>query len=172
MFPDASYWIRHLNLTKHIEGGWFNEVYKSELKLSLSQLTANFTDNATRHACTHIYFLLEKNQFSALHRIQSDELWHFYAGDSLIIYEIEASGKLVKHILGSNPRKGQQLFTWVKAGSWFGAALTEKSEYALTGCTVSPGFDYADFEMAEREKLLREFPQHSKLIISLTRNYL
>jgi len=169
MSHNASYWIRHLKLSKHIEGGWFSEVYKSELKLSPSQLPENFPPGATRHACTHIYFLLEKDQFSALHRIKSDELWHFYAGDSLIIYEIEISGKLVKHILGSDPQKNQQLFSYVKAGSWFGASLSEAGEYALVGCTVSPGFDYSDFEMADRKKILLEYPLHEELIRSLTR---
>ncbi|MBS1608162.1 MAG: cupin domain-containing protein, partial [Bacteroidetes bacterium] len=91
---------------------------------------------------------------SALHRIQSDELWHFYNGDPLIIYEIEKSGKLTRHLLGTDPNEGQQLFTYIKAGSWFGAVLNGNSEYALVGCTVSPGFDYADFEMAERNKIL------------------
>lgn len=169
MSRNASFWIQHLKLSKHIEGGRFSEVYKSALKLSTAQLPPNFPTNANRHACTHIYFLLERNQFSALHRIKSDELWHFYAGDSLVIYEIEKSGKLNKHVLGNDLEKGQQLFTYVKAGSWFGASLPKESEYSLVGCTVSPGFDYADFEMAERENMQNEFPQHSELIKALTR---
>jgi uncharacterized protein len=166
MSPDCQRWINHLKLTKHIEGGYFSEVYQSKLLLNISQLPENFT--APRHCCTHIYFLLEKNQFSALHRIKSDELWHFYAGDPLVVYEIDINGKLTKHLLGQNPEK-HQLFTNVKAGSWFGARLHENEEYALVGCTMSPGFDYADFELADKNILTRQFPQHTALIESLCR---
>ena len=168
MFHNAQFWIGQLKLTKHIEGGWFSEVYKSELLLQSSQLPANFPTGSERHCSTHIYFLLEKKQFSALHRIKSDELWHFYAGDPLVVYEIEPSGKLTEHLLGNDSQKNQRLFTVIKAGSWFGAALPPASEYALTGCTVSPGFDYADFELAEKENLLELYPQHAGLINSLT----
>lgn len=169
MSHNASFWIQQLKLSEHIEGGWFSEVYKSELEIPGSQLPANFRNKDNRHTCTHIYFLLEKNQVSALHRIQSDELWHFYNGDPLIIYEIEKSGKLTRHLLGTDPDKGQQLFTYIKAGSWFGAVLNGNSEYALVGCTVSPGFDYADFEMAERNKILTDYPQHAEIINLLTK---
>ncbi|MCW3120478.1 MAG: cupin protein [Chitinophagaceae bacterium] len=166
MSPDSQRWINHLKLTKHIEGGYFSEVYQSALLLDNSQLPGNFT--SSRPCCTNIYFLLEKNQFSALHRIKSDELWHFYAGDPLIIYEIDISGKLSEHLLGQNPEH-HQLFTSIKAGSWFGARLAEKGGYALVGCTVSPGFNYADFELADKETLIRQYPRHATLIASLTR---
>ena len=166
MSLDSKRWIDHLKLTKHIEGGYFSEVYQSELVLNTSQLPDHFT--ASRHCCTHIYFLLEKSQFSAFHRIKSDELWHFYAGDSLIVYEIDDSGKLIEHLLGQDP-ESHRLFTCVKAGSWFGARLTGSGSFALVGCTVSPGFDYADFEMGNRDYLLEKYPQHAVLISSLTR---
>ncbi len=169
MFRNASFWIRHLKLSQHIEGGYFSEVYKSQDILQSSQLPEKFTIASTRHCCTHIYFLLEKGQFSALHRIKSDELWHFYDGDPIIIYEIDLNGEMAKHVLGDDPSLGQQHFTAVKAGNWFGAALDDKSEFALVGCTVSPGFDYADFEMANREQLRTEFPQHRSLVDALTR---
>ena len=168
MSHDASFWINHLKLTKHIEGGWFREVYQSELLLQPSQLPGVFPPNSDRHCCTHIYFLLEKNQFSALHRIKSDELWHFYAGDPLIIYEIETSGNLVEHNLGHDTQDDQRFFTSVKAGSWFGAKLRQEGTYALVGCTVSPGFDYADFELAEKEAMLSQYPQYAELVNSLT----
>ena len=166
MSLDSQRWIDHLKLTKHIEGGYFSEVYQSELILNTSQLPDHFT--SSRHCCTHIYFLLEKSQFSAFHRIKSDELWHFYAGDALIVYEIDDTGKLIEHLLGQDP-ESQRLFTCVKAGSWFGARLEGGSTFALVGCTVSPGFDYADFEMGNRNFLLKKYPQHAVLISSLTR---
>jgi len=168
MSRSASFWIEHLRLSKHIEGGYFNEVYKSASLVPPSQLPEHFNAASPRHYFTHIYFLLEKGQFSALHRIKSDELWHFYDGDPIIIYEIEASGKLIKHLLGNDPLKKQTLFTVVKAGSWFGAALEERSEFALVGCTVSPGFDYDDFEMGGREEMLRLFPQYQEIVEKLT----
>lgn len=167
MSHDASYWIEHLQLTKHIEGGYFNEAYQSELFLTHPGLPSSFP--SARHCCTHIYFLLEKNQFSALHRIHSDELWHFYAGNPLIVYEINSDGTITEHLLGQDPSAGEQIFIYVKAGSWFGARLQINKGYALVGCTVSPGFDYADFELAEREKLISQFPMHKELIVSLTR---
>ena len=169
MSRKAAFWIGHLELSKHIEGGYFSEVYKSAAVVQPTRLPAHFTSTTPRHFCTHIYFLLEEGQFSALHRIKSDELWHFYDGDPIIIFEIEASGQLIKHVLGNDPAKNQSLFTVVKAGSWFGAALEDKSEFALVGCTVSPGFDYADFEMAVREEMIRLFPSQKETIERLTR---
>jgi predicted cupin superfamily sugar epimerase len=165
MSPDAQLWIDQLQLKRHIEGGYFSEVYHSALLLNPSQLPGNFT--GSRHCCTHIYFLLEKNQFSAFHRIKSDELWHFYAGDPLIVYEITGNGALKEHLLGQKPGQ-QQLFTSIPSGSWFGARLQGATGFALVGCTMSPGFDYEDFELADREALVRKYPDHAALIATLT----
>src|SRR5882724_7737274 len=97
----ADYWIKELHLQQHIEGGWYSEIYRSSLIFNKSNLPITF--DGDRNACTHIYFLLEKKGFSAFHRIQSDELWHFYAGDALIVYEINESGQLIEHLLGNDP---------------------------------------------------------------------
>jgi predicted cupin superfamily sugar epimerase len=121
-----------------------------------------------RNACTHIYFLLEKNQFSAFHRIRFDELWHFYAGDPLTVYEIDKAGILHKHVLGNDPSKGQSLFCCINAGSWFGSRTDKGGEYSLVGCTVAPGFDFEDFELAKRDQLTYEFPEHKEIISLLT----
>ena len=164
--PNAEYWIEKLQLTKHPEGGAFREVYRSSLKIEKQNLPDDF--NGDRNISTSIYFLLQKDEFSAFHRIASDELWHFYFGDALTIFEIDAStGKLSLHKLGSNFDDGEVFQTTIKAGNWF-ASKTNK-DYSLVGCTVAPGFDFADFELAERKKLIEEFPQHSQLITSLTR---
>jgi predicted cupin superfamily sugar epimerase len=165
MSPDAQLWVDQLQLKRHIEGGYFREVYQAALVLNPSQLPPNFT--GSRPCCTHIYFLLEKNQFSAFHRLKSDELWHFYAGDPLIIYEIAPNGILTEHLLGQHPAQ-QRLFTSIPAGSWFGARLQGTSGFALVGCTVAPGFDYEDFELADRESLVRKYPAHAALIATLT----
>jgi uncharacterized protein len=162
----ADFWIQHLHLTRHIEGGSFNEVYRSPLIFPPDSLPGKTGGN--RNACTHIYFLLEKNQFSAFHRIRFDELWHFYAGDPLTVYEIDKAGRLHEHVLGNDPTKEQSLFCTIAAGSWFGSKVNVDGEYSLVGCTVAPGFDFEDFELAKRSELVLQYPEHSKIITSLT----
>ena len=168
MEKNAAYWIDALQLNRHIEGGYFKENYRSSLSIAQENLPDIFGGN--RSASTAIYFLLEKNQFSALHRIASDELWHFYAGSCLTIYEIAKDGLLKAHRLGNNPEKEESLQVVIPAGNWFGARLENGGDYALTGCTVAPGFDFADFELAERSMLTAQYPQHADIIRALTRN--
>lgn len=167
MRPDASYWIEKLQLTSHVEGGAFREVYRSELTLPRTVLPLFFQGD--RNASTHIYFLLAQGQFSAFHRIAGDELWHFYFGDPLIVYEINHNGRMITHLLGTDPTKGQSFHTVIKAGSWFASAPAAGSEYALVGCTVAPGFDFEDFELAEREALATQYSEHAAVIRQLTR---
>jgi predicted cupin superfamily sugar epimerase len=167
MRPTAAYWIEKLGLTPHVEGGAFREVYRSELVIPRSSLPLFF--QGPRNASTSIYFLLALGQFSAFHRIASDEGWHFYYGDPLVVYEIMHSGRLVEHRLGSNPENGETFQTTVKAGSWFASAPAPGSEYSLVGCTVAPGFDFEDFELAQREPLLQMYPEHAEIITRLTR---
>lgn len=165
--PDAAYWIDKLQLTAHVEGGAFREVYRSELVISRNALPLFFQGD--RSASTHIYFLLTGDQFSAFHRIAADEIWHFYSGDALLVYEITHNGRLMTHRLGGDPEKAESFFTVIRAGNWFGSALADGGEYALAGCTVAPGFDFGDFELAEREVLAAQYPEHGSLITRLTR---
>ena len=167
MRPDATYWINKLQLTQHVEGGAFRETYRSELTIPRTVLPLFFQGD--RNASTSIYFLLASGQFSAFHRIASDEAWHFYFGDPLLVHEISHSGRLITHLLGANPEKGESFQTVVKAGSWFASVPAPGSEYALVGCTVAPGFDFADFELADRATLARQYPEHAELINQLTR---
>lgn len=167
MRPNADYWIKKLQLTPHIEGGAFREAYRSSLSIPASGLPILF--QGTRNICTAIYFLLQEGQFSAFHRIASDEIWHFYSGDPLVIYEINHGGSMIIHHLGSDPEAGQKFLTVIKAGSWFASVPAAGSEYSLVGCTVSPGFDFADFELAERTALSDRYPEHADLIHALTR---
>ena len=163
---DAAFWIDHLQLSPHPEGGAFREVYRSGLKIPKKDLPGDFA--AQRSVSTAIYFLLRQGEISAFHRIASDELWHFYAGSTLTVYEIAPeTGMLTKHQLGSDYLVGQVFQTMITAGSWF-AAKCEK-DYALVGCTVSPGFDFEDFELAKRKELIAAYPEHEELIVSLTR---
>jgi len=164
---DAAYWIEKLQLIKHAEGGYYRETYRSSLTVNKNQLPESF--HGDRNFSTSIYFLLEEKEFSAFHRIASDEQWHFYAGNCLNIYEIAADGKLTEHKLGNNLQNVESFQIVIKAGSWFASSLANGEGYALVGCTVSPGFDFEDFELAEREILIREFPQHEDLIRKLTR---
>ncbi|HTR29937.1 MAG TPA: cupin domain-containing protein [Puia sp.] len=165
--PDAAYWIDKLNLTSHVEGGAFREVYRSDLVIPRQSLPLFFQGD--RAASTHIYFLLRRGQFSAFHRIASDEGWHFYAGDPLFVYEITHNGRLVTHHLGADPEKNTAFFSVVAAGSWFASALAGGGDYGLVGCSVAPGFDFADFELADRETLAAQFPEHAALIHRYTR---
>jgi len=167
MRPNAAYWIEKLSLTQHVEGGAFREVYRSSLTIRHRSLPVFFQGD--RNVATSIYFLLGKGDFSAFHRIASDECWHFYFGDPLLIYEIGHSGSLTVHRLGSNVEKGETFQTVIRAGSWFASVPAEESEYALVGCTVSPGFDFAEFELANRETLAQQYPEHGELIRTLTR---
>ncbi len=166
MKPSAEFWINHLNLTKHVEGGSFAELYRSPLSIKRENLPASFKGD--RAISTSIFFLLEKGQISALHRIASDEIWQFCLGDCLEIYEIDTNGELTIHRLGSNPTKQEQFQCIIKAGSWFGSKVAEDGDYSLVGCTVSPGFHFDDFELADPVALSKQFPQYKDMIELLT----
>ena len=162
MNAHAEYWISHLQLTRHVEGGWFKETYRSPLNVQLPQ-------HVSRAISTSIYFLLEKDDFSAFHRIASDEQWHFYSGDGLVIYEFDQGGELIEHHLGPDPANGDHFQITVKKGHWFASRVKPGGVYSLAGCTVAPGFEYADFELARRDELTQQYPNHIDLIKSLTR---
>jgi len=163
----ATYWIEKYNLLPHPEGGYYAETYRSSESVDKGALPERFTGN--RSFSTGIYFLLGKENFSAFHRIKSDEMWHFYAGDALDIFVIyPESGQLEIIKLGSNPDNGETFQAVVPAGTWFGSRPAAGSDYCLVGCTVAPGFDFEDFEMADRESLTDLFPQYKKMIQELT----
>jgi predicted cupin superfamily sugar epimerase len=159
--------IEHYNLQPHPEGGWYKQTYKSPETIAAAALPKRFPRH--RVFSTAIYFLLEKGNFSAFHKIKSDECWHFYAGDPLIIYMIDKDGKLESVMLGNDFESGQMFQFVVPANTWFASRPASKSEYCFVGCTVSPGFDFADFELASREELNRTYPQQVDLINELTR---
>ena len=160
-------WIKELELEPHPEGGWYKEVYRASESVEASGLPERF-DGARSHA-TSIYFLLAKDNFSAFHRIKSDEMWHFYAGDGLTVQIIAPDGEQSAIRLGNQPEQGETIQGVVPAGSWF-AAEPKGNGYALVGCTVAPGFDFNDFELADQHELQRLFPKHHELIRRLTRN--
>lgn len=162
----AEYWRNKLELITHVEGGAFKETYRSAMVLPQQILTDEHKGD--RAASTSIYFLLEYGEFSAFHRIASDEVWHHYDGDVLCVYEIKENGTLVKHLLGKDIDKGEHPQVVIEAGSWFGSRVEVADGYTLCGCTVAPGFDFADFELASDTGLINKYPQHTDLIKSLT----
>jgi predicted cupin superfamily sugar epimerase len=158
---DAQYWIKKLQLARHPEGGYFKETYRSNETIRAAGLPPRFDED--RAFSTAIYFLLTGDDRSALHRIKSDEMWHFYAGSELTIHVIEPTGNYGQIKLG-----GDRFQAVVPAGCWFGATVEQRQAYALVGCTVAPGFDFADFELAKRDELIAQFPQHRVIIERLT----
>jgi predicted cupin superfamily sugar epimerase len=168
MPKSARYWIDKLNLTAHPEGGYYRESYRSELSIAREALPPQFT--GARLVSTAIYFLLEGENFSAFHRLRSDELWHFYAGSPITVHVIEPDGAYTVITLGSDPEAGEVLQAVVKAGRWFASHVRDPRSFALAACTVAPGFDFADFELGKRAELVRCYPQHRTLIESLTRS--
>ncbi|NIQ94843.1 MAG: cupin domain-containing protein [Desulfuromonadales bacterium] len=163
----ADDYIRTLALEPHPEGGWYRETYRASEAVPREALPERFTGE--RPFATAIYFLLTADTFSALHRIRSDEQWHFYAGSGLTVHVLEPDGACRTLRLGSEVTRGESFQAVVPAGCWFGATVDEAHGFALVGCTVAPGFDFADFELGERETLYRLFPRHRSLVTRLTR---
>lgn len=158
--------IEHLELVRHPEGGWYRETYRASETLASHALPARF--GGVRSLSTAIYFLLSEGDISALHRIKSDEVWHFYAGSALNVHCIFPDGAHQVFKLGTNMAAGEQFQAVVPGGCWFGAELAEGG-FALVGCTVAPGFDFADFELGQAKQLCSHYPQHEALINRLTR---
>ena len=159
MNAKAKEYIDKFQLIAHPEGGYFSEVYRSEEKISGDHLPVRY--GTSRSFSTSIYFLLEGNQISTLHTLKSDELWHFYI--------IDEDGNLNKTRLGNNINEGETFQIVVKNKTWFGAELIDKSSFALIGCTVAPGFDFNDFELAKRDDLIKKYPDLEEIIFKLTK---
>ncbi len=155
---EVARWVQALRLAPHPEGGFFRETYRSALTVG------------DRNVSTAIYFLITRGNFSALHRIASDELWHFHAGQALEIVTIDDQGTRCDLRLGIDLERRERPQHQVLAGAWFGARLVDPAaSYALVSCTVAPGFDFDDFELADRMRLTQRYPQHAAVIAELTR---
>ena len=161
----ADYWIEQLHLEPHPEGGYFREIYRSPLTLEHPGV-----DGARRCGSTLIYFLLADRDFSAFHRVRaSDEVWHLYGGGPLEVHTIEtASGRYARQDLSHDLERGEPVAV-VPAGCWQAARLAPGAAFAFCGCTVAPGFDFADFEMPPAQELVAQFPAHERTIRELTR---
>ena len=159
--------IAHYSLLPHPEGGWYKETYRSSNNIIPSALPSTFTEG--RFFSTAIYFLLEQGNFSAFHKIKSDECWHFYSGQTLLVYVINAEGKLDIIKLGNDIENGEVFQYVVPANCWFASIPANHAKFCFVGCTVSPGFDFNDFELAKAEDLINEFPNLADEIKKLCR---
>ncbi|MBD3306375.1 hypothetical protein GF339_08245 [candidate division KSB3 bacterium] len=162
----TDYWIQRLGLTPHPEGGYFNQTYCSPESLPAACLPARYTTE--RVFAKGIYFLLPGNQVSKFHRLKCEEIWCHHVGAALTISMIHQNGTRQQLQLGPNPEAGEHLHVIIPPGVWFGAQVKHQDAFALVTCITIPGFEFADFELAERESLLRDYPQHRQLIEILT----
>lgn len=154
--------IEKLKLEAHPEGGFYKETYRADLLIKTDQLQ-------TRNVSTAIYFLLKEDEKSLFHRIKSDELWFFHQGEPLEIVFIE-NNELRTLILGNDIANGEVTQAMIPANIWFGSRVKNAIGYSLVSCTVAPGFDFLDFELANRETLTTEFPHLKEVIRTFTKN--
>ncbi len=164
---DAEEVINLLGLEPHPEGGFYRETYRCRELLPESALPSRYSGD--RSFGTAIYYMLTPETFSAMHRIKSDEIFHFYMGDPVTMLQFHPKGESEVIALGQDIRVGERLQVVVPAYTWQGMFLNEGGVFALLGTTVTPGFDFEDFELAGREALAEEFPQRADLIKRLTR---
>jgi predicted cupin superfamily sugar epimerase len=151
--------VRQFALQPHPEGGFYRETYRC------AEHVLRPAPNIARSASTAIYYLLCDDAYSAWHRIRSDEVWHFYAGGPLDVHVLHDDGTVITHRLGNALERDDAVFqAVVPAGCWFAAERVDSTDYALVGCTVAPGFEFSDFEIAATATLLATYPRHHELI--------
>ena len=153
-----------LGLVRHpCEGGWYVRTYEASEMVTLDGY------GGPRRTGTAIYYLLEPGTFSEIHRLLSDEMFHFYLGDAVEMLQLSAHGEGEVFQLGTDLIAGQRPQVLVKGGVWQGSRLVEGGAWALLGCTVSPGFDFADYESGIRDELCLAWPAWTEWIAALTR---
>lgn len=160
--------IKSLDLEPHPEGGFYKETYRSEGVMNPQDSGLEMEGN--RNFSTSIYFLLVAGNFSAFHRIKQDEIWHFYDGDPIDLHVINPKGEYTKVKIGRNFANGEVPQYVVQAGDWFASEVSQNGNYSLAGCTVSPGFDFRDFELANAQQLTAVYPVYLEVISRLTRS--
>ncbi len=149
--------IERLDLAPHPEGGHYRRLFTSPVMMEATQ--------GTRPSMTAIHYLLKAGEFSAWHRLRSSELWHWQAGGELLVYQLNEQDGLQITALGPDA----DLNLLIPPDTWFAAELAQDSDFTLCTCTVSPGFDFEDFELAQPERLAQAFPAHERLIKRLGR---
>lgn len=149
--------IKNLKLQPHPEGGYYRETYRSETDCK----------EGTRSTCTVIYFLLTSENCSKFHRIKSDEMWYFHAGSPLIVHTLTSKGH-IQEIVGNNILNGETPQLLVPKNTIFGSTVKDNNSFSLVSCSVSPGFEFNDFELFRTEELVSLYPEHKHIITQLT----
>ncbi|MBU6374633.1 MAG: cupin domain-containing protein [Bdellovibrionales bacterium] len=150
------------------EGGYYKETYRHVVGIPAE--AAGISRSGSRRLATAIYYVVVPSSFSALHLLQkSDEIFHFYGGDPVEMIQIDPQGKLHTFVLGADVMAGESPQVVVPGGNWQALRLKEGGAWALMGTTVSPGFEFEDFELKSREELLKLFPQHRDAVLKFTR---
>jgi len=165
--PPLNEIITQLELAPHPEGGFYKETYRSEGFVKKDSLSEVYSDRRNYSTC--IYFVITSESFSAFHKIHQEEIWHFYLGSSITIHLISPEEEYSSITLGNDILNGEVPQYIVKGEWWFAVTVNEEKSYALTGCTVAPGFDFDDFILPSRKELIDIFPHLSKEITQLTR---
>lgn len=159
--------IQQLDLLPHPEGGFYKETYRSEGSIPKDALPTSYSGE--RSFSTGIYFMLTADTFSAFHKINQDEMWHFYDGAPIELHMITDAGDYSCVHIGRDLENGEHLQYVVPGGVWFASRVKDNAEFSLLGCTVSPGFDFADFILPNTTEMTKMFPQHARIIAELTR---
>lgn len=150
------------------EGGYYLETYRAD-NAKLPAKYYGIDSSSDRNVSTGIYYLVVPDSFSALHKVKSDEMFHFYAGDPAEMIQIDENGNLRRFILGPDVMNGQTPQVLVRRGVWQALRLKKGGKWSLMGTTVAPGFEFEDFELGTREQMLKQFPQHKSDIMGFTR---
>ena len=166
IMQDAQYWIKKLFLKEHPEGGYYREVYRSGEFVDGIHLKDKRKGN--RNLATSIYFLLKSSEKSLLHRLKSDETWYYHFGSPIHLYCFDAHANLTEVVLGPDLEKHECLQFTISEGTIFGGLVHGQNNYCLTGCMVSPGFSFDDFQLLSREYMLDKYPRHRETILKLT----
>jgi predicted cupin superfamily sugar epimerase len=168
--PTASQIIEALSLQPHpIEGGYFRETYRSAGTIPSSALPAGYRTESDRSFGTAIYYLLTRDTFSEMHRLPTGEVFHLYLGGPMRMLQLFPDGDGREVVIGSDVLSGQQPQVIVPPGVWQGSRLEPGVEFVLLGATMSPGFDYADYEQGRRAELIERYPAYAAIIHELTR---
>lgn len=160
---NAEYYIKNLNLLLHPEGGYYRELYRSEIIENFQ----GYKDNS-RNLSTSIYYLLESKDVSKFHQLKSDEIWYYHSGSPTNVYIIDNKGLLNIVKLGLQVDLGEHPQVIIPKGSIFGASVVYPDSFSLFGCMVAPGFDFKDFILFTKNELLDKYPLYSEIINRLT----
>jgi len=166
MEKTPAYWIDHLGLEGHPEGGFYKSTYRCPEQITDAELSVSFAGK--RHTATSILFLLRSHDVSHFHRLKSDEMWYYQYGSSLTVHVIHPDGRYEAIELGPDLHKGQVMQYVVPKHAIFGSTVNDPDTYSLVGCMVTPGFDFVDFELFKRADLLAQYPEHHAIINKLT----